>query len=284
MQLNIKPQDLYFFDIYLRELLIAKPVNSLHSKGILTEKPKGIQLIYEVTIKKNGEDIVFEIQLVATQKKIEPLQIRAITFDSIEEKETFSEMLISRITEAERKSKEKPMKKFEFEAHLSTGFYPIRSTVEFGKYRLSPLAERSEIGCMCKLRFPVHAINKDDSLTWATYEAKQIAAFLSLVIGVLVRFQTFSEITQDITPITNFEEIDRPDLRPVKHPFAGELKIPSDFFEIWNNFQSLHPDIRVAFNSSCIWFPNSKGNVYDKYGHSLPLIRHCNRSYLKKSY
>jgi hypothetical protein len=236
MQLNIEPQDLYFFDMYLRELLFAKPVNSLRSNGTPTEKPKGIQLIYEVTIKKNGKDTVIEIKLIATQKNIEPLQIRAIKFDSIEEKETLTEMLISRITEAEKKTIARPMKNFEYEAHLSTEFYPIRSTIEFGKYRLSPLAERSETGWMCKLRFPVKAINKDDSLTWATYEAKHIAAFLSLVFGVLVRFTTFSEITQDIAPITNFEKIDRPDLRPVKHPFAGELKIPSDFFEISNHY------------------------------------------------
>ena len=64
--------------MYLRELLIAKPVNSLRSSGTPTEKPKGIQLSYEVTIKKNGKDNVFEIKLLATQKKIEPLQIRAI--------------------------------------------------------------------------------------------------------------------------------------------------------------------------------------------------------------
>jgi hypothetical protein len=94
MQLNIEPQDLYFFDMYLRELLFAKPVNSLRSNGTPTEKPKGIQLIYEVTIKKNGKDTVIEIKLIATQKNIEPLQIRAIKFDSIEEKETLTEMLI----------------------------------------------------------------------------------------------------------------------------------------------------------------------------------------------
>jgi hypothetical protein len=40
----------------------------------------------------------------------------------------------------------------------------------------------------------------------------------------------------------------------VKHPFAGELKIPDDFTELWNKFYSLPQKVRESFISSCFCF------------------------------
>jgi len=266
MQLNIKPHDLYYFDIYLRELLIEKPANSLRSNGSRTDKPDGYQLKYEISINENGKQNLFEILIITTQHKIMPIEIRSIKIDSPEKEDVHKDMLIIRTREAERKTIEKPMNTFEVEAHISTGVYPIKSTIEFGKYRLSPLEERSEWGWLCKLRFPVEAINKDNSITWATVEAKQVAAFLTLIFGVLIRFRRFSEITEDIAPKINVEDIERPDLRSVKHPFAGELKIPSDFSDLWTHFQSLPQDIGTAFQSSCICFQVAKEIDMTKMG------------------
>jgi len=258
MHLNIEPQELYFFDIYLRKLLISKPVNSLRSHGSHLHKPKRLQLIYEGSIKENEKGTIFEIRIIASENEIGPLEINVKGGISEEEKKPVMRMLVSRITEAERMTKEKPLESFEYEAHLSTGFYPMKITIEFGKYKLSPLEERSEEGWLCKLRFPVEAINKDDSLTWATVEARQIAAWLSLIFNVLFRFQYFSEVGEDIAPIIHFEKIERPDLRPVKHPFAGELKIPCDFLELWNHLNFLPPNIVAAFMSSCVCFQVAK--------------------------
>ena len=50
MQLNIELNDFYYFDIYLREILMEKPANSLRSNGSVTEKPQGYQMLYEVYV------------------------------------------------------------------------------------------------------------------------------------------------------------------------------------------------------------------------------------------
>ena len=52
----------------------------------------------------------------------------------------------------------------------------------------------------------------------------------------------------------HFETISRPDLRPVKHPLGGELKIPHDFIELLSNFFSLPKKVRDSFISSCLCF------------------------------
>jgi hypothetical protein len=258
LKLNIEPDDVYYFDIYLRELLGKTPMNSLRSNGSETEKSKGYQLTYEIKFIEDSIETVFEIQLIFTQTEVKPIIINTPKYDSTEVKEALHELLISTINEAERKTIKKPMKKFEIEAHLSTGHYPIKSTIEFGKYRLSPIEERSEKGWLCKLRFQVEAINKQNSHTWATIEAKQIAAFLSVIFCKLIQLHKFSDVTEDLPSVINYDEIDRPDLRPVKHPFSGELMIPRDFLEIWDNFQSCSPKIRDAFISSCMCFQVAK--------------------------
>lgn len=258
MELNIPTEDLYYFDFYLRELLIQKPVNSLRSNGSAIDNSKGYQLTYEVSFQEDGKETKFKITIFATHEKIKPLQIEVIKYDSMKNLDIFRGMIISRIKEAIIKTNKKPMIKFEFEALLSTGHYPVKSTIEFGKYTLSPKNERGTAGWLCKLRFQVQAINKDESHTVATIEAKQIAAFLSVIFTKLIRFQEFSEITENEPPIINYEKIARPDLRPIKHPFAGELKIPKDFMELWENLESLPSDILSAFHSSCVCYQVGK--------------------------
>jgi len=251
-------EDLYYFDFYLRELLIQKPANSLRSKGSPIDDSQGYKLTYEVSFQEDGRETKFEISIIATHEKVKPLKIDVIEYGSKKELETFSNIVRSRIKEAIIKTNKKPMKSFEFEALLSTGHYPIKSTVEFGKYTLSPKTERGTEGWLCKLRFQVQAINEDESLTVATIEAKQIAAFLSVIFTKLIRLKEFTEITENESPIINYEEINRPDLRPVKHPFAGELKIPTDFKELWSNLESLPPVILSAFLSSCVCYQVAK--------------------------
>lgn len=258
MDLKIGVEDLYYFDLYLRELLIKKPANSLKSNGSPIPGAQGYKLTYEVSFQEAGQEATFEINLVAIHEKIKPLQIEVIKYDSKNDLELFRELVITRIKEAIIKTKKKPMKTFEFEALLSTGHYPIKSTVEFGKYTLSPKNERGRGGWLCKLKFQVKAKNIDESHTVATVEAKQIAAFLSVIFTKLVRFQEFSEITENEPPIINYEEIIRPDLRPVKHPFAGELKIPHDFMDLWSNLESLPPDILSTFLSGCVCYQVAK--------------------------
>jgi len=258
LDLNIDPEDLYYFDFYLRELLIQKPANSLRSNGSPLENSKGYKLTYEVSFQEDGKETKFEITIITTREKIKPLQILVIKHDSKRKLKFFEDMIISRIKEAIHKTEKKPMKRFEFEALLSTGRYPIKSTIKFGKYTLSPKNERGTTGWLCKIRFHVNAINKDESHTVATIDSKHIAAFLSVIFTKLIRFQDFSEITENEPPIINYEEIDRPDLRPVKHPFSGELKIPSDFMELWGNLESLPTNIMSAFLSSCVCYQVGK--------------------------
>lgn len=258
LKLNIPIQDLYFFDIYLRELLIKKPATSLGTHGSSTTKPHGYNIKYEVGFKKNDEEIKFEINLQKTKNEIKPISISVKNDVSSKRIEYFKELIVSRIREAERKAIQKPMKKFEYEAQLSTGHYPIKSTIKFGKFTLSPLNERNEKGWLCKLNFTVEAINKRNSETWALFEVREITALLSLIFCKIIQFYKFTEPTAIIENKTNYEEIVRPDLRPVKHPFAGELKIPNDFQELWNNYQSLSPDLRNSFTSSCICFQTAK--------------------------
>ena len=238
--------------------MIEKPANSLRSSGSVTEKPQGYQMLYEVSFKENGKESNFEIVIQTTHNEIKPITINATKLDSVTEEKRLRKLLLSRIAEAEKKAIEKPMKTYEYEALLTTGHYPIKSTIEFGKYKISPTEERGEKGWLCKLRYSVDAINKDNSLTWATYEAREIAAFLSVIFCKLIQFHKFSDITEDNESIFNYENVERPDLRPVKHPFAGELKIPYDFLELWDNYQSLTLDVRTAFMSSCICFQVAK--------------------------
>ncbi len=272
MELNIPTEDLYYFDLYLRELLIQKPANSLRSKGSPIDNSKEYQLTYEVSFQEYGKETKFKITIIATHEKIKPLQIEVIKYDSKKNLDIFRDMIVSRIKEAIIKTNKKPMIKYEFEALLSTGHYPVKSTIEFGKYTLSPKNERGTAGWLCKLRFQVQAINKDESHTVATIEAKQIAAFLSVIFTKLIRFHEFSEITENETPIINYETIARPDLRPVKHPFACELKIPDDFMELWENLESLPSDILSAFLSSCVCYQVGKQMNMTQMGISYTLF------------
>lgn len=259
IKLNVARQDLHYFDKFLSNDIVGPPVNSLKAIGSYNRSSRVYQRTYEVLIKKSEKEIVFEILLSATPDKINPLDISTKSMPS---KHKFSEkeieylidLLISRIREAEKNTREKPLRTFEYEARLSTSYYPLESSIAFGKYKLVSSEKRDEQGWECKLRFTVEAIDKDYSLTWATIEAKIIAAWLSLILNVLIRFKTFSEITADPKPAIHFETIERPDFRPVKHSFGGEIKIPNDFTELWNNFFSLPPEIRESFVSSILCY------------------------------
>ena len=259
IELNVARQDLHYFDKFLSKEIVRPPVNSLRASGSYNRSSRVYKRTYEVIVKKDEKVIVFEIRLSATPDKVNPLDISTKSTPSehkFSEKEIESmlNLLISRIREAEKNTREKPLKTFEYEARLSTSHYPLKSTIEFGKYKLVPSEKIDEQGWECKLKFAVEAIDKDYSLTWATIEAKIIAAWLSLLFNILIRFKTFSEITADPKPIIHYETIERPDLRPVKHPFGGEIKIPHDFMELWNNFCSLPPEMHKSFVSSCLCY------------------------------
>jgi len=114
--------------------------------------------------------------LTVIKEKFKPLKI------SIESKplaHTFSEnevkhlvdVLISRIRIAEKKTKEKPMKNYEYEARLATLVNPIRSTIKFGKYKLVPIETPTTEWWRCKLKFSVESIDKQISIPDATMEA-----------------------------------------------------------------------------------------------------------------
>lgn len=235
------------------------PVNSLRAEGSYDYNKKTYNRTYKVIIEKDEKTISFLIELSVIREKLNPIKI---SLESKPLEHNFSEnevknlldVLISRIRAAEKKTKEKPMKTFEYEARLATLVYPIKSTIKFGKYKLVPVETQTKEGWECKLKFNVEAIDKNHSITDATVEAKIIAAFLSLVFSKQISLKSFSEITLDPKPITNFETVDRPDLRPVKHLFAGELRIPHDFKELWKNFYSLSQKARESFISSCLCF------------------------------
>jgi hypothetical protein len=215
--------------------------------------------MYRVTIIKDAKKIVFRIDLSATSEGINPLNV-FIESEPLEHKfsendvEKLLSLLLSRIREAEKKTKEKPLKTFEYEAHLLTSEYLLKSTIEFGKYKLVPVENSTLEGWECKLKFSVEEIDKDYSLTSATIEAKIIAAWLSLIFNIHIHLKSFSEITPDPEPVINLETIERPDLRGVKHSFGGEIKIPHDFIELWNNFYSLPPKTRESFISSILCY------------------------------
>lgn len=259
LNLNIELQDLHFFDSYLRKEIMGSPVTTLRAQGSYDPNKKEFNRPYEVTIKQDEKSMSFLIELSVIRNKLNPLKI---SWESKSQEHTFSEkevknllnLLISRIKAAEKKTKEKPMKTFEYEARLLTLVNPIRSTIKFGKYKLVPVETPSKEGWECKLKFNVASIDKKHSITDATVEAKIIAAFLSVIFGKQISLKSFSEITPDPKPIINFEKVDRPDMRPVKHSFGEELKIPQDFQQLWNNFYSLPQKIRESFISSCLCF------------------------------
>jgi hypothetical protein len=167
-------------------------------------------------------------------------------------------LLISRIRESEENAKKKPLKTFDYEARLSTSDNTVKSTIIFGKYKLVPIEKQEGMERMCKLKFSVEAIDKHDSLTNAIIEGKKIAAWLSLVFNKLIRLKSFSEITVDPKPEMHFETIERPDLRPIKHSFGEELRIPHDFMELWNNFCSLPSEMYESFVSSCLCYQTAR--------------------------
>ena len=228
VELDINPQNLHYFDKFLSEGIVRPPVNSLRAGGSYDRSSGLYQRTYEVLIKKDGKEVVVNITLSATQDKVNPLEISTESMHAC--------------------------KTFEYEARLSTSYYPLKSTIEFGKYTLVPSEKRDEQGWECKLKFTVEEIDKDYSLTEATIEAKIVAAWLSLVFNILIRLKSFSEITTAPKPITNFETIERPDLRPIKHSFGEEIRIPHDFMELWNNFCSLPSEIREGFISCCLCY------------------------------
>jgi len=259
LELDIEPQELHYFDRFLSKGIMGPPVDSLRAEGSYDHNTRTYHRTYRVTIIKDAKTFVFRIELSATSEKINPLNV---SIESEPSEHKFSEndvekllnLLISRVREAEKKTKEKPLKTFEYEAHLLTSLYPMKSTIEFGKYKLVPVENPTKEGWECKLKFGVEAIDKDYSLTNATIEAKIVAAWLSLIFNIHVHLKSFSEITSDPEPVVHFETVERPDLRPVKHPFGGEIKIPHDFIELWNNFYSLPPKTRESFISSCLCY------------------------------
>ena len=259
LNLDIDLQDLHYFDSFLKKEIMSYPVTTLRASGYYDNKKKIFNRTYKVKINKDKKIISFLIELPLIQEKLNPIKI------SIESKpleHTFSEnevknlldMLISRIRTAEKKTKEKPTKTYEYEARLATLDHPIKSTIKFGKYKLVPVETATKKGWECKLKFSVESIDKRYSITAATVEAKIIAAFLSLIFCEQISFKSFSEITPDSKPIINFESVDRPDLRLVKHYSFGELKIPRDFKKLWNKFYSLPQKIQEKFISSCVCF------------------------------
>lgn len=259
IRLNIAKTDLPYFDKFLSKEIVKPPVNSLRAIGQYDHSLHVYRRIYEVLIRKDEREIVFEINLSATAEKVNPLSIstkRASTKHKFSKEEITAlfNLLASRIIEAEKNAKLKPLKTFEYEARLSTTVYPLKSTIKFGKYKLSPSDRKDEQGWECKLRFSVESIDQDFSLTDATLEAKVIAAWLSVIFNIVIQFKGFSKITPDSEATINYETIKRPDLRPVKHDFAGELRIPSDFMRLWENFYSLPHEIKKDFISSCLCY------------------------------
>lgn len=259
LELDIKPHELHYFDKFLNKEIMEPPVNSLKAGGSYDYNTKTYNRTYKVTIIKDEKTIVFKIELSAISEKIKPLKI---SIESKPSEHRFSEievekllkLLISRVKEAEKKTKEKPVKTFEYEARLLTSVYLLKSTIEFGKYKLVPVENPTKAGWECKLKFSVEAIDKDYSLTNATIEAKIVTAWLSLILNIYIHLKSFVEITPDPEPTIHFETVERPDLRPVKHPFGGEIKIPHDFIQLWNKFYSLPPKTRESFISSCLCY------------------------------
>lgn len=259
IKLNIVKTDIPYFDKFLSIGIMKPPVNSLRASGQYDSRLRIYERVYEILIKQDEREIVFEICLSATAEKVNPLGISTKSTSSMnkfseDEMQELIDLLVSRIREAEKNAKEKPLKTFEYEARLSTSIYPLKSTVIFGKYKIAPSDKKDEQGCECKLRFSVESIDQDFSLTDATLEAKIMAAWLSVVYNVGIRFKGFSKITSDSDPIINYETIERPDLRPIKHAFAEELKVPHDFMILWKNFYSLPSEIKADFISSCLCY------------------------------
>ena len=259
LNLDIDLQDLHYFDSFLEKEIMGDPVNSLRANGSYDNKKKMFNRIYKIKINKDEKTISFLIELTVIKNKLHPIKI------SIESKSLnhlFSEnevknlidIITSRIRTAEKKTKEKPMKTYEYEARLSTFEHPIRSTFRFGKYKIVPVERPTQKGWECKLKFSGDSINKRYSITDSTVEAKIIAAFLSLIFCKQISLKSFSELTPDSKPIVNFESVDRPDLRPVKHSTGEELKIPKDFLKLWNKFDSLPQKVQWKFISSCVCF------------------------------
>jgi len=259
LNLDIELQDLHFFDSYLRKEIMGNPVTTLRAQGSYDPDKKEFNRPYEITIKQDEKSMSFLIELSVIRDTLNPLKI---SWESKSQEHTFSEkeiktllnLLISRIKTAEKKTKEKPMKTFEYEARLLTFVNPIKSTIKFGKYKLVEVDKPTKEGWECKLKFNVESIDKTHSITDATVEAKVIAAFFSVIFGSQISFKSFSEITPDPKSKTNYEKIKRPDLRPIKHSFREELRIPRDFKELWKQFYSLPQEIRESFISSCLCF------------------------------
>lgn len=263
IELKLETQDLDFFDKFLRKGLVRPPVDSLRSQGSYNPGSRAYQLTYRGHIGKDEKEFVFEMKLSATPKDVYPLDLTVELVSprletSEEEIESLLDLLVSRIRESEENAKKKPLKTFEYEARLSTSDNTLKSTIIFGKYKLVPIEKQEGMGRICKLKFSVEAIDKHDSLTNAIIEGKKIAAWLSLVLSKLTLLESFSEITVDPKPEVHFETVERPDLRPIKHSFGEELKIPHDFMELWNNFCSLPSEMYESFVSSCLCYQTAR--------------------------
>lgn len=259
VKINLSLADLPYFDKFLHQEIMKPPVTSLRASGHYNEDSKLYERNYEIQVEKEERKVGIQIKLSAQSDKINPLKI---SIKSSSTKLEFSEKEIQelydifsfRIREAEKSAIKKPMKTYEFEARLSSSIYPLRSTIKFGKYKIVPSEKKDTQGWEFKLKFAVEGIDKDFAITDATIEAKIIAAWLTLIFNIIISFKGFSEITSDPKAIKHYETIKRPDFRPVKHPFAGELKIPSDFLKLWKNFDSLPSEIKEDYISSCLCY------------------------------
>ena len=251
VELTIASEDLYYFDKFLRQALINIPTSTLRSRGESIDL-QSYQLTYEGHTQINEQEVIFELKLTATEHSISPVEINVRTDVSKEEEAKLLKLIYQSIQTAKEQTNKKSMVPFEYEARLSTPNYTLKSTLNFGTYKLCPLNGQVS---MCKLKFKVDAVDKDETLEKAHVEAKLFSAFLSVIFGILVTPKEVTNIiSSDPIPILNLEQIHRPDLRGVKHSFMSELKNPTDFIKLFQNLYSMPKEIQESYFSGCLCF------------------------------
>jgi hypothetical protein len=104
-------------------------------------------------------------------------------------------MLAFRTKQAEENTSKRTQKSFEYEASFVSQANPLKSTVEFGKYKIFPSEKAVEYGFEFKLRFTVKEIDRDFAQTDAIVEAKIIAAWLSLIFDIIYNSRLSDHIT-----------------------------------------------------------------------------------------
>ena len=113
LELDIEPQELHYFDRFLSKEIMGPPVDSLRAEGSYDHNTRTYHRTCRVTIIKDARTFVFRIELSATSEKINPLNV-SIESEPSERKisendvEKLLNLLISRVREAEKKTKENP--------------------------------------------------------------------------------------------------------------------------------------------------------------------------------